>query len=649
VFTKLRPAAGELVALLASLRELLRSPVPATIAFATKYLTAVDKAGALDDEEYLANCAPAMAVPAKTAPIAAIDLAGKVVTRRPDLATPVRDAVAHGLAHPHRDVQSRALAVLRALDARDVVAAQLDLLEPSVRQAAAEWLGVVKAQAPPAPEAAHPEPHERAPIDLTIAELAATLLAGNIDPWDIEQFLARLVATTAVADELAPVRKQARSVYGAERHSRSLRYSIAAVVLMALGERDEPRDRHSAPMPSGASPFLRGHLLVNRLAEVSNVLSGRQQGGQLLATPTDPAGWLDPRTLVARFAATARFEAAPAHHDLVAALLRLATDGRDEALAAATHLPGEAGAALRYALGGVPAKVETPALWVAAARARAPFDDDPVLIDAGLDGAGQGRAAKYALELIPNVNRYDDGSGGRVRTFTWWTAALTVDPVSVREAPDQPTVLAPRKFKSPGSDVTPDWLPWLATVWPHDAEPFFAATFGDVLFASGVNAEVTYGTAAILDTLVAHPGRLGPVATATLAAGLSTRELAHRTRAVEAFTALVPGNRIPAAQLVDAMASLAGHCTATRWAATLRDVAAVGPAAALSVVDVLARLLPRLPYDHQALHALVSALHEESLRINAMPSGEPLTSWLAGFTGSSTGAKAAKRLLAAVR
>ena len=339
-------------------------------------------------------------------------------------------------------------------------------------------------------------------------------------------------------------------------------------------------------------------------------------------------------------------ETPPAHHDLVAALLRLSANGRNEALRAARPLPGEHGSAARYALGGPPSEVRTPAVWVAAARTRAPFDDDTVLIEAGLDGAGQGRAATFGLTLRPVHHEYQER--GRTRTVTWWRPTLLVGPTGAVDSPDQPTVVAPRELTVGGTTLGSDWIPWAAQIWPHDSEPFFAVTIADVLLASSTYPEVTYRTAAVLDALVTHPGRLGSMAASALAAGLSARDAEYRTRSSDAFAALVPSQRMPAALLADAMQNLAGHCTATRWAATMRDAAATGQGAGVAVVAVLALLLPRLPHDHPGLHALLATLHEESLRAGSIPPDGPLRSWLAGLSGRSKSAEAARALLAEV-
>jgi hypothetical protein len=145
-------------------------------------------------------------------------------------------------------------------------------------------------------------------------------------------------------------------------------------------------------------------------------------------------------------------------------------------------------------------------------------------------------------------------------------------------------------------------------------------------------------TRARLDALLAHPGRLGPIAAAVVAAALTAQDTACRIRAAEALITVVP-HRIPVAIMAEAMALLAGHATATRWAAALRDTA--NPH---TVIAVLGALLPQLPHSHPGLHALVVALLEESLRISATPPAT-LRPWLLGFTGSAKAARTARDLL----
>ena len=95
--------------------------------------------------------------------------------------------------------------------------------------------------------------------------------------------------------------------------------------------------------------------------------------------------------------------------DVSLAILRLAPDPgpRVEALKAAAGLEGHFGSALRYALGGQGESVGPDALlWVAAAPARAPRGDDPLVEARHPDlGPDAGRAARRALRPGPHPTR----------------------------------------------------------------------------------------------------------------------------------------------------------------------------------------------------------------------------------------------------
>jgi hypothetical protein len=628
MYRSLEPTAAEREAHQQLLVKLLRSAVPATVSFAMGQLQLVAKAGALDDEAYVAECAAAMVVPAKATAVTAIGLAAAIATRRPDLAPAVAEAVAAALGHSQRDVQARALKVLRSLTATELVEDRLDELEPSVRRDASEWLGVPAAREAGSVGPAHVDPPSMSIEDITVAELGARLLAGHLDAMDVERFLAALaVQDTAGLDAL---RKQAGKTLSDPRWELALRRRLGALVVTATGE--EPSAK------TGPDTFL-----GRRLAEVADVLAGRRPPTPLLATPTDAPGWLDPAVFVARLSANPE----PPPHDLIAALLRLAPDGRQEALRSAASLPGEPGAAARYALGGDPAEVTTRPLWIAAARSRAPLADDAHLIAAGLDGAGQGRAATYSLRLTPREYRFEERGRARVRIA--YDPALDIAPPGTRERADQPTVVGPwndRGATSVWHHLESDWIPWHGQLWLQDAEPFFAVRITEVLTASTAYPTVTHGTTAILDALVTHPGRLGPMAAATLAAGLSASEVRHRVLAAEALALLVPVARITAAELATAMAHLAGHCTATRWAATLRDAAQTGPDAGTAVIEVLDHLLPRLGADHPGLHALLEVRYEEALRLGRHRVEENLRAWLCGLQGGSKATRMARLILA---
>jgi hypothetical protein len=635
-YLALAPTLDELAADQPLLRGLLRADVTATVSAAVRHLTRLDKAGRLDDQEFVSACAPVLTIPAKGTAVAMIRLLERVAQRHPDLAAGVAEAAGRGLEHPNADVQTRALGLLRTLDAPQIVSDRLAVLEPSVRREAATWLGTnatdIPARGETLPSAAVPLASQLTAVTaVDLLERVAALLEQPSDPVEVELVIAALAGLDDPAQVLRPLAKRATTVVRRDDDSATLRRHLASLVLTGCGATHEAAEE----------PGLYLGLLTGRLAEVGALLRPDLPPTLLLATPTSPEGWVEPGTLVERLR---RHDGRPAHHDLVAALLRVALDGRGEALQAARDLPGEAGAALRYALGGDPADITTPGVWVAAARARRPLDDDPHLIRAGLDGPGQGRVASYTLAFRPDLYEYE--SRGRTYRGAHWRASLTVDPSPRELATDQPTVVDGWYEMPPDYGWLGDWLPWAALTWPHDAEPFFALGVYAPLETADPGAEVNHDSVRVLDALRAHPGRLGPMAAATLAVGLSGGTAAERTRAADAFTALVPAGRITSEQLADAMAHLRGPCTATRWATSLRDAATAGPGPAKAVVATLTGLLPRLDADHAGLHALLTVLHEESLRLGASPNDLTLRAWLSGLAGASKAARTAAALLA---
>ena len=134
----------------------------------------------------------------------------------------------------------------------------------------------------------------------------------------------------------------------------------------------------------------------------------RPQPAPLLAAPTHAGGWIDPHALVQRFRERSQLPLAGEPADLILAILRLAPDHRATALAEAGDLNGEPGAAIRYALGAQQEKIgPTPALWIAAARARAPWSDDPAVeAQHPRRGPDAGQAATYRIDGTELIRRW---------------------------------------------------------------------------------------------------------------------------------------------------------------------------------------------------------------------------------------------------
>jgi hypothetical protein len=469
----------------------------------------------------------------------------------------------------------------------------------------------------------------------------AALLENADDPVELELVLAGL-ASCADPAVLAPLRRRAATVLargpreGVQRGW--LRGQLARLVLAAAGEAPD-----ALPVADTTQAFLAG-----RLAEVERVLAGLDRPFTPLATPHLVAGWVEPASVVARLPA----DAAPRHHDLVATLLRLGTEGREEALARldAARPAGPVGDVLRHALGGhgaqLPARLRPAgpeaAWWVAASRARGPLDADPTLLAAGLDAAGQGRPLAGRVVLDGRPGSYEDARGRH--SYTWWRWAVEVEHEAPDAVADQPTAVAGHSLEGWGVPTREEWVAWSAMVWPHDAEHVLVGTVDSVLNAAS-STEVSHDAVRVLDVLVRHPGRMGRLAAETLAAGLAASGRDQRARAADAVLALVPW-RLPVDDLAQAMGRQSGLAVATRWAASLRDVAGASPEGSGTVVALLSSVLPVLPHEHRGLHALLDLLHEEVLRGPGVVADRRTRDWLAGLAGGSRAARTARDLLA---
>lgn len=127
-----------------------------------------------------------------------------------------------------------------------------------------------------------------------------------------------------------------------------------------------------------------------------------------------------------------------------------------------------------------------------------------------------------------------------------------------------------------------------------------------------------------------------------VAAGLAAATIGERTVAVDAAAALMP-QRMSAAALAAAMATLAPAVPLNRWAASLGDLSMAGLGG--QVRAVLTALLPCLDRRTRGLHALVELLRDEHLRAGVPVTEPALRQWLAAADGRSKTATAARSLL----
>lgn len=609
-YLALEPTVEETAGSQSELRRLLSAAVPATVAFALKQLARVQKAGLLDVEVTLEALPPATLVKAKGTAIAALKLARAGRSEFPGAVGVVGQAA---LGHPHPDVQRAAATLLAELGEGGAVLAAAEDLTPSVRHELGLHAEVAQEHQSPHGQGLAPAPRPVSTTDL--AERAAALLEDASDVGELEAVLACLVAR-GTAEVLEPLRKRATAVVA--RGPRTdigdawLPGQVARLLLDALGD----------PAPPADPDHPAQRFVARRMSEV------RTSTAPLLATPDLPGGWISPHAFVERLTLNPR----PRHHDLIAALLRLHPDGRNDAAHAAGSLP----AAARFALDGVePTRRllrggrEGPAAWwVAAERSRAPY------------------AAARAPQLSGDIKTHTWQENGRDRRSWYARFAITTTGTN-QPSDDQPTELKTQTSDQRGggyaSRFLGDWIPTLAAIWPHDAEHFLALTCLPVL-ESPSWTETAHDVPRTLDALARHPGRMGTLAAATLAAGISATQRDHRLHAVDAFLDLVASGRIEIHEVASVMARYGQAWPATRWAESLTS-AAQAPGGAPATVDLLTNLLPQLPAEQRGLNKLLDLLCDALIRLGRRPTDPALTRWLGGFSGSSATAKTARLLL----
>jgi hypothetical protein len=414
-------------------------------------------------------------------------------------------------------------------------------------------------------------------------------------------------------------------------------------------------------------------IFLERVVALSRFTASRKPISPL-STPTHRRGWIAPRTLVERMQVwqEARYDVTAA--DLILALLRLAPDGREETLEAAQGLNGETGAALRHALGGVGEKIGKSApIWIAAARARAPLEDDEA-VEAKFPGLGPdtGKAAKLDFEI--RTKHWKSSHGGE--EMSWDYLAVLYSPAPANPPPSQseaykhiltgfarkwekyrllPTVLAHIDPIEPIGGAEADLMthqklnsPWAPILWPANPKPLYAAT---ALNAAGwehsqrPGAEpplAGYRVAMEPDALMGRLGRL------MLCMGLNALDSAERQLATDLLIETIRDGRLNTVLLPLDMRWLitSSLIKPKRWAARLREAAGETPLHAQAIRQTLEGVLAlgktKPPRD---LHALMELLHELCVEAGEAVSKKETRDYLSGIKGGGKAAKLAKTLL----
>ncbi len=365
-----------------------------------------------------------------------------------------------------------------------------------------------------------------------------------------------------------------------------------------------------------------------------------RQAAPLLGAPTHVGGWIDPRVLVERAHAQMRLPSKLDRLDASLALLRLAPDPgpRADALQAAAGLEGHFAAALRYALGGEEEAIGPDArLWVAAAQARAPRDDDPLVLARHPDlGPDAGRAARRALlpGPHPTLDRF---------RMTRPPVISCDPPVPQVDDADLFTVLLHDTAAHRVADATS----WVASAWPLGRESFFAAG-ADMMLGVEFPPSEAVSYRPFIEALLDPDTPLRPMARLMLAGTLSSNRPELQGLAVDALVAAVDDGRLDGRLLGETMRELLteGLAKPARLAKALADAARVSPLHTRVVASALQRSTVGQSPPPLGFHLLLELLKELLVEIGQRVDDPEVRATLGGLPSSGKTGRLARDILA---
>ncbi len=286
----------------------------------------------------------------------------------------------------------------------------------------------------------------------------------------------------------------------------------------------------------------------------------------LLATPTHKGGWIDPRKLVERIQAWENAKQVPATPDYIQALLRIAPDKREEALAMAESLRGELADSLRFALGGNSSQSMTKAeWWVAAGRARAPLNDFEAMAQRF---PGLGPDAAIHATYHDNIENFKPSS-----TAVFVPKVFSVSPEFKQR---DGVVLFPTELMHARQEFFLTSGPGMQGIWLQNREPYFACQVRSQVMNFESVSMFWEGTwEPVFDPDVSATG----LALWFLALGLTTKQPDNARLACDALIACIDDGRIDGVIFGDVLASLlpTGRVTLVRWVRAFKDCARVSP------------------------------------------------------------------------
>jgi hypothetical protein len=359
----------------------------------------------------------------------------------------------------------------------------------------------------------------------------------------------------------------------------------------------------------------------------------------LLSAPTHAGAWIDPRVLIGRLETWAKLSVVPDSLDLSLALLRLAPDqsARAEALDLAVKLRGPHASAVSYALGGDANEIGPDAcVWIAAARSRAPLEDDP-RVEARHPGLGPDAGCVARVDLLPGPHGFCDTLERVFRPIVSRTPNL---PDHLHT--DLPPVLVHALHARSGTGE----LRWAATLWPLGRESYFASG-ADRLLGVECSPNEARSYRAFLEPLLDPDVPLRTMGRLLLVGALSSNQPELQGLATDALITAIEDGRLDGPLLGEALERLllGELLKPKRVVKALGDAARVSVLHARVIAQAIEHMIVGLSPPPGDLHVLLELLKELLIEIGEPVSAPGAERWLRELKGSGKTGKLVRDLL----
>ncbi|WP_145998438.1 DUF6493 family protein [Caulobacter flavus] len=691
--------------------DLLCHPVGHVVKFAIDMLAKVEKLGALQTDAVLREVQGVFASAGKGNAMAALKLIERLAARDEQARPQCLVAAVEALRHVNADVQAKALSFLQAnadrldetrrasiAELEDFVAASN---KPGLLALAGQAAGEPAARAAPASASGVPlQPAVEAyvPIREDIAGQAILSEETVLAPiMSVDVLIDRVLHAVEVVDgpdeieliidaigrlagspqspgferRVAPLAHRIKSRGGGSNGLGAVSVGVGpALVDLVLSWAEGRLYRTEHPH---SQYYTQDDAFTPMIAHLRTVAgrAARRESRQLLSAPTHRGGWIDVGVWMDRLHALAHVPGLEQAMDFRLSLLRLAPDGRAQALERAAALPAALRRFVVFALGGEapPAKEDRKdyAVLITAARCRAPLADwTEAFAPLGLDDewpdslsparydwrseqkvvkhdAMQWKLPQFHVRVSRAVAPAPEAKGGLIGRL-----AQSIQGRIATQWSELPTAASARRIEAKhfAGDLNTIWVTqWLAHLWPQN--PTGAQMKGVSKLSERIDENSSNWTPGFgfLDSLFQKNRPWGEIGHLLLCMGLIGKDADVKGLAVDALIEGIEGRVFDPAIFADVMARLGEGKWGklNRLGEALLQVVPVSALHAQAVFEALNAWLPRLDLkERSAVHVL------EVLRETQALTGRPLSvsalSALREMQGAGKAAKLAKDL-----